>query len=200
MVNRVASASIKPYATGRIDQIPVEAKEPEEYYNSVRDQYLLLSNQFQDVQAKLADINKQLRVTLPFPEFDRLNKEKQRLGDIHRKLQQECSDMRSLVCAAGRDAWAATFYAVARRCLEPEIFRKIDREVKDLLGRNIQEIKIGEAQWSQTKRNSTQAREHRKRRGRAFRDNRPEGGHRLAWDGEKSAPQNRRGAGAKKYC
>jgi len=38
-IARTASHATKPSHTGRINDIPSWAREPEEYYNSIRDQY-----------------------------------------------------------------------------------------------------------------------------------------------------------------
>jgi hypothetical protein len=63
-IKRVASTSTRLSPTGRIDLIPENAREPEEYYNEIRDQYKLLADQLYDTELKLADINKQLRITI----------------------------------------------------------------------------------------------------------------------------------------
>lgn len=133
-ISRVASASTRPRANGRIDLIPSDAKEPEEYYNLIRDQYLAMSERFTSNQARLAELRQQ--------GFNRKDHEEYAaLAEQQTRLQTELTPLRHAVHAAGANAWGILFKEVARRVLDWDTFIKIENEVKALLGRPEYEIK-----------------------------------------------------------
>jgi hypothetical protein len=155
-IARVASASTRPHANGRIDLIPPDALEPEEYYNTIRDQYIAMNARQKSIQVRLTEINLELRATLPFGKFKPLDDERQRLAQQYTELQSACVRLRAEVRTSGKDAWAVTFYGIAKRVLGSETFKKLEYEVEALLGRPITEVEAGEGEWSAQKRVSKQ--------------------------------------------
>jgi hypothetical protein len=139
-IARVASASTRPRATGRIDLIPPDAKEPEEYYNTIRDQYFEMNARFQHNQARLTELKAQLRQNLPKYGYERANAEYVNLKPQQAKLQDELAHLRIAVHAAGANAYGIVFKEVAKRVLDSETIVKIAREVEALLGRPEHEI------------------------------------------------------------
>lgn len=168
-IARVASASTRPHANGRIDLIPDDAREPEEYYNTIRDQYLAMNARHKSIQQRLTELKTEMRQTLPFELFRALSQEREDLAKQFTELTPALVKLRSDVRLTGKDAWAVTFYGIARRVLGVETFKKLDREVEILLGRPITEVSQGEAEWSETKRASKQKGDRRNQARRQFR-------------------------------
>jgi len=156
-IARTASHATKPSRTGRINDIPSWAREPEEYYNSIRDQYRSLADQLAKAQASLTDVNEKLKATLPFKEYDHLRQHKERLAARHSLLQQQAGHYRALARAAGANAWGVVLYHVAQRLLPPEDFLVIEKEVQDILGRERFEIAKGDGELSEQTRESRRA-------------------------------------------
>ena len=171
-VARVASASTRPHANGRIDLIPEDAREPEEYYNTLRDQYLAMNQRHQDIRERLTAIKLKLRETMPYADFKKLLDEREALAGQYTELTSELVKLRADVRVSGKDAWAVTFYGIAKRFLDGETMKKIDREVGELLGRPMTEVQAGEAEWSDRTRASKQRGDRRQqaRRNRLERE------------------------------
>jgi len=168
-IARVASASTRPHPNGRIDLIPTDAREPEEYYNTIRDQYLAMNAQLKIIHARLTELKLQLRETLPFEKFGALKRERDQLAEQYSGLTEECKRLRADVRTSGKDAWAVTFYGIAKRILGTETFNKLDLEVKTLLGRPITEVAAGESEWSEQKRIAKQKGDRRNQMRRNMR-------------------------------
>lgn len=169
-IARVASAATRPRANGRIDLIPPDAREPEEYYNTIRDQYLAMNSQLKSIQARLTELKLEMRETLPFERFSTLKRERDRLAEQYTALTPECKNLRAAVRVSGKDAWAVTFYGIAKRVLGVETFKKIEFEVQNLLGRPITEVAAGEGEWSEQKKVSSQRGDRRNQMRRNFRN------------------------------
>jgi Iap family predicted aminopeptidase len=140
-IHRVASASTREHANGRIDMIPPNAREPEEYYNTIRDQYFAMNASFVRNQERLRVLKEQLRHTLPHHDYLRVNAEYNNLASRQTKMQDDLSNLRLIVHAAGSQAFGTVFKEVAKLVLDYETFVKICREVETLLGRPEHEIK-----------------------------------------------------------
>lgn len=169
-IARVASASTRPHANGRIDLIPENAREPEEYYNTIRDQYLLLNDQHGRTRQRLTEIKIELRATLPFEAYRALNEERERLAAQYSALTPQLVELRSLVRATGKDAWAVTFYNIAKRIIGVDAFIKLETEVELLLGRKITEVAKGEGEMSDRARISTQRGDNLRQRRKQMRE------------------------------
>jgi hypothetical protein len=178
-INRVGSHATKARGTGRIDDIPPWAREPEEYYNSIRDQYQALADQFADVQAQLAVINEKLRVTLPFKDFENLRLHKERLAARCTMLQEQAKAYRSLARAAGEKAWATVFYHCAQFVLGKDEFRRIEEQTKEILARPQFEIEAGRSDRSEAALENLRRKEKRQHRRHVFRARRQD--HALVW-------------------
>jgi hypothetical protein len=143
-LKRVGSHSTKAHPTGRIDDIPAWAADPEQYYNTLRDQYTNLINQLHKTEEQLVEINRKFKIRLPLKEFDHLRQHKERLGAIYAKLQSEVINLRPLVRALGAKSWTSVFYEVAFRLLNREDFKVIAAETRALLQRDQFEIRKGQ--------------------------------------------------------
>jgi hypothetical protein len=141
-VGRVASAATREHANGRIDLIPRDAQQPEEYYNTIRDQYFEMSAAFQKNQTRLTELRATLRQRLPRSEFERANAEYNNLAARQTKMQGELVDLRRTVHAAGANSYGIVFSEVAKRLLDFETFTKIRRETDTLIGRNQHEVTL----------------------------------------------------------
>lgn len=185
-INRVASASTREHATGRIDMIPAWAREPEEYYNSVKQQWEVLSSRMREIADQLAEINYKLKRQLPRNEFDFLRSEKIRLGTIYTDLQPEAVKIREIVRAAAMDSWANVFYHCASLMLSREVFSSIDKATQEMLGRSTTGINKGRSEFSEQKLAGTRRRENLQEKRQRFRDSVKSGDNRrLIWSDEK---------------
>jgi hypothetical protein len=183
-IERTGSHSTKASRTGRIDDIPPWAAEPEEYYNSIRDRWHLLHEQLMDAQEKLTAINEKLRLTLPFKEFEHLTQHKERLAQRARILQEQQSDYRAMARAAASHSWATVFIYVARKLLPLEDFKALEQEVMGLLNREeFGGIAKGNSEFSDEKRANQQASSQRRKRRVNWR--RQHGGSVLVWGDNK---------------
>jgi hypothetical protein len=188
-IDRVASHSTKARPSGRIDDIPAWAREPEEYYNSVRDQYRLLADQLAKIQHDLAAINEKMKVKagLPFKEFEHLRKHKERLAAKFTALKPQAGAYREIARAAGERAWASVFFHLAQMLLTPDDFRILLKETQELLGRNQVEITKGDGEYSEERREAIRRSEQRKKRRRRFRQH--HGGNVVVWSDNKPVQQ-----------
>jgi hypothetical protein len=151
-IDRVASHSTKPRPSGRIDDIPAWAQEPEAYYNSVRDQYRLLADQLAKIQHDLTVINEKMKASLPFKEYEHLRIHKERLAAKYSALQPQAGAYREIARAAGNRAWATVFFHVAHMLLTREDFQILLKETQELLGRDQVEVTKGEGEYSKEQR------------------------------------------------
>jgi vacuolar-type H+-ATPase subunit I/STV1 len=186
-IKRVGSHATKPRPSGRIDEVPAWAAEPEQYYNSVRDQYRLLADQLVKTQNALVEINAKLKETLPFKDYEHLRLHKERLGARYGELQEQASHYRSLARAAGEKAWSMVFYHVAERLLTPEDFRALRMETDEIIGRHMYEVKTGEGDKSEQVHENRNAHESRRRRRARWR--RHHGGSVTVWADNKPVKQ-----------
>jgi hypothetical protein len=177
---RVSSHATKPLASGRIDEIPPWAQEPEAYYNSVRDRYRSLAEQLTTAREKLTEINETLRNHLPFKEFEHLRQHKERLGARVVLLQEQASDYRVMARAAGEKAWMTVFYCVAEKLLSRDDLYAIRDETREILARDPVEVGGGQDAWTPGKRaNRAVNKKRRQRRARFQKSHGP--AERLVW-------------------
>ena len=140
-LERVASHATKPSATGRIDDIPKWAQEPEEYYNSLKEQYALMQDMLAQLTEEYSWTLKQLRNTLPFEEFKRLDEHRYQVNQLRQALQEESGGLRKAVVAAGQDAWGIVWRLCAQQRLDATTFAAIETEAGDLLGRRFDQTR-----------------------------------------------------------
>lgn len=183
-INRVASHATKPHGNGRIDEIPSWAREPEEYYNSIKQQYESIGTRLYQAREKVISIKQKLKQKLPWEEFNRLNHQLSHAQPLLIDLEKEASHLRGLARAAARNAWGAVFYYCAELLLDKETFFKINDEAKLILARPMQEIAPGHAEKSNKERaRLNRVGEMRKRRNKVH-DRRPGQQTRVVWDDE----------------
>jgi hypothetical protein len=138
---RTGSSSTRPMANGRIDMIPPDARAPEEYYRSIRDQYVAMNERFQANQRRLTELRAHLLRKLPLQEYEAVKAEYEALRPQQTVLQAELSRHRATVHAAGADAFGIVFKDIAKRILDNAVFMKIINEAEAVLGRPEHEIK-----------------------------------------------------------
>lgn len=169
-IKRAGSHSTKESRTGRIDAIPAWAQEPEDYYNSIRDQYRLLADQLIKLQTDLTEINIKLKVSLPRKEFDHLTQHRERLRARYTALQSQASSYRALARASAEKSWTTVFFYCAATLLKPEDFALLQKETRDILARPPQEINKGEGELTEQQRRIVRAGGQRQKRRRKFRE------------------------------
>jgi hypothetical protein len=168
-LRRTGSHATKEQRTGRIDTIPTWAQEPEQYYNSIKEQSQAVFSQFSYLQGRLTEINKEINSGVSKDQFFRLRAEKENLGEKYHALQIEAASYRELMRAAGLKAWTIAFYEMARRKLPPETFSMLIRETREIMGRSEYEIKKGQSEWTPEHREKVRQKTRRQEKRRAFR-------------------------------
>jgi hypothetical protein len=107
--NRVASHATKPSRRGIIRDIPAWAKEPEEYYNSLLEQHDTLMTRLHDTRERVIWLRKQLKATLPFETYERLQHELDFATPLLVDLEQQSGLSRAAVRSAANNAWGRCF-------------------------------------------------------------------------------------------
>jgi hypothetical protein len=146
--NRVASHATKPSRRGIIRDIPAWAKEPEEYYNSLLEQHDTLMTRLHDTRERVIWLRKQLKATLPFETYERLQHELDFATPLLVDLEQQSGLSRAAVRSAANNAWGAVFYFLAAKQLPGEIFRALDKATQELLQCQHQELAKGATERS----------------------------------------------------
>ena len=144
--NRVASHATKPSRRGIIRDIPAWASEPEEYYNTLLEQFDALTTRLHDTRERVIWLRRQLKASLPFETFTRLQHELDHAGPLLQELEQQSGLLRATVRAASNNAWGAVFYFLASERLPGDIFRDLDKATQELLQRPHQELDKGAAE------------------------------------------------------
>ena len=134
-IERSGSHATRPSATGRIDDLPSWAKEPEEYFNSINQQWQSIKQQTEKTKKELSDVNFRLKQTLAFADYERLACKRDDLADRVNELQQRSHDYRELVRAAAQNAYGTVFFYVAEKVLDLETVWKIQEQTREILGR-----------------------------------------------------------------
>jgi hypothetical protein len=134
-LERVASHSTKEHATGRIDNIPSWAKEPEEYYLSLRERVDSLTIQRDKAVAKMTAINQRLLKMLPHDEYRLLINQRGVASDYAKHFDSELREFREMLRAAAANSWSLVFYHCARMLLTDDEFMTITKETDSVLGR-----------------------------------------------------------------
>ena len=178
---RTGSHATKPFASGRVDGIPPWAAEPEEYYRNIRDQWRVLNDQLRECQDKLAQIRERLRTTLAKKEYDHVIRVRESLANRVGILQEEAGRYRSLVRQAGLHSWSATFYFCACKILSKEQLYQIADEAQAILGRRVNEVPKGQAEYTPGKRENVNQRKKHQQRRRDFHEHH-RGEDRVVWE------------------
>jgi hypothetical protein len=160
-LDRTGSHATKPSPTGRIDMLPSWAEEPEAYYNSLLERYNSLRAQRDQCQGQLEALNLKLKATLARKEYDHTMELKRALGERFGVLQHEISHYRMMVREASLKSWATTFYYCAKLKLDRDEFLFLCGEARGMLGRNEQEVKKGQAEFTDEQRASVVRHRHR---------------------------------------
>lgn len=151
-LKRVASHSTKESPTGLIKAVPAWAAEPEEYYNSLKEQYSILQEMIFQVLQDLRWVDLQLTNTLPFEEFKRHDERRTRLVGVLNHLKAESGELRVAVRAAGENAWGICWRLCAKRRLPVDLFATIEADAAALMGRNEFEMRSHENRSDEDKK------------------------------------------------
>lgn len=136
-IHRTGSHATKEYASGRIDAIPTWAKEPEEYYLSLRERVESVRHQLTAAQANMGQLTQKLKNQLPYAEYRIAQSQAAYWSDMCRALGQSLNNYTSLLRAAASNSWALVFYRCAEAHLAPDMLERISKDTTDLLGRPI---------------------------------------------------------------
>ncbi len=130
-LKRTGSHANRPFANGRIDDLPSWAQEPEEYFNSLRQQYEMKMDCIK-VAHKLVLELKTAKGTHPL-------KSVQQRYDVALSelatLQKEAQLLKQLAHGASTNAWGMVFYVCCKELLDRDLFAKIEQEVTTILRR-----------------------------------------------------------------
>ena len=166
-LERTGSHATKPSPTGRIDMLPAWAQEPEAYYNSLLERYNSLRAQLDHCQEQLAALKLKLKATLPRKDYDHAIEVRRGVSERYGILQRELGQYRLMVREASLKSWATTFYHCAKLKLNRDDFGALCTDTKEMLGRNMQVVGAGQAEFTAEQREAL----IRRRRRQDFRGN-----------------------------
>jgi hypothetical protein len=136
-IQRVASHATKESPTGRIEDLPSWAREAEEYFNSLNQQFDSLRHQREAAEVKLRGINDKLRVGVPANvDLSHVKRERERVAAQLVELQRESARFRVITREAAVNAWGAVYYHCAQMILDRETRIKIEDACRGFLARN----------------------------------------------------------------
>lgn len=164
-IARVSSHATKGSPTGRVDDLPPDVQEAENYYASLRDQWEKIQDELHTLSNEVHDLKQRLRSTLPHQEFRRVRDTLDRKAERLVMLQRESGDMRAMARAASHESWGALWMFCAQKVLDHKTFMRIDDEVAAWMARPHQEIGKGSGEESAHQRTrNNRAGKLRKRR------------------------------------
>jgi hypothetical protein len=169
-LKRIGSASTRPSRRGIIRDVPAWAKEPEEYYNSLLEQYDQMTDQLHDLRERVIWLKKQLKARLPFETFKQLKDELDFAGPRLSELEINVGQLRTITRAAAVNAWGTVFYKCAELILDRETFLRIDDQAKEILQRQCQELGKAHSEKSRETKKAENRKTQLKRRRKTFRD------------------------------
>jgi hypothetical protein len=148
-MNRTGSHSTKGSRTGIVYDIPPDAQEAEEYYNSLKEQWGILTDELHTISQDVHALKIKLRSTMPMEEYKKSAYSHDMKVERKLEIEKRCSELRPMVRAAAEKSWHTLFYHVAREMLDPEKFEKIYQNSIDFLERKIHGINVGNSELSQ---------------------------------------------------
>lgn len=110
---RTASHATKPLASGRVDILPPKARELEIIYNEHKEQVVQLEKSLAAAASR---------------------RQKNR-------IKSEIGRARGMARSVGEEAYATTFYVLAALRMPNELFRELDIETRNAMGRLRHELK-----------------------------------------------------------
>lgn len=171
-IDRTGSHSTKPSRRGIINLVPDWAREPEEYYRNLKEQFDFQTTVLAESSEKLTWIKERLKNTLPFEEYKRLSSELEIAKTKKLSAEKWLSDNRALIRAIGFHAWGSVFRFAAKDILDMKTFQKIDAVAAELLNRDIEEIKKSHGERNPEYRKVHNRKRELKSRRNAFRERR----------------------------
>jgi len=129
-ITRTASHATKPFATGRVEVLPVEARPWEEVYLAFKEQYDTALNKLDDAFVRLREIDRKLLSTLPAEVFAQTVRIRRLYGDEVTHYKAVVAGLRRDCESASRNSLAYCFMMAAQRVLTDEQY-KICRQSAD---------------------------------------------------------------------
>lgn len=134
-LKRTGSHATRPFANGRIDDLPPWAREPEEYYQSIKKQWDSILEQLHLARERVHDAKIRMRSSLPKIEYERINFKYEHDKRILLELEEKSKDYRMIARAAAKNSFGIVYKFCADRILDHETKTKLENEVQELLGR-----------------------------------------------------------------
>jgi hypothetical protein len=134
-LNRTGSHATRPLSNGSFSELPSWAKEPEEYFNTIKQQWESILEQLHRARETAHATKLKLKNTLPRQEYDRLIFKYEHEKTLLLELERSSGDYRALVRAAALNAFGTVYMLCADRILDVETKMKLEKEVKEILGR-----------------------------------------------------------------
>jgi hypothetical protein len=130
---RVASSSTKPYAGGRVEVLPPEAKPWEEIYLSLFEQYEIIVQIINDINDRISEVNLKALDHLPWRDIERIAIDRNLLIVSRNQHTQLLGSVRRAIHNVRNNAFGACFLEVARHRLTNEQFQAILDDVKPII-------------------------------------------------------------------
>lgn len=137
---RVASHSTKGFANGRVEVLPPEAQTLEIVYSDMKEQFDVSLAQWRETQAEIEDVKFRLHGMKPGREADTLKERLRTLGFKLNAINTAMGEHRKLARDAGERAFSTCFMFIAERTLPKEVFKRIDIETEQMMGRRRHEV------------------------------------------------------------
>lgn len=163
-IERVASHSTKEHRTGRIDMVPTWAREPEEYYNAMRDRWSSLAEQLLKCETELQQINEKLKTTLPIRDYQFTIERQRAEREKYNSLKNSVAEYRSIARAASEHSVASVFMELARKQLDKDVFSNLMEDTKNILGRPLVPIGKGGADLTDEQKHRLRRKESQQRK------------------------------------
>jgi hypothetical protein len=134
-IHRTGSHSTMPAATGRVDLMPQWAQPPEEYYNTLREQFGLLVVYVSDLQEQIAPYTQALKRPLHPNEFENIRQVHDEYGYLIDILNKQIVALRPIVLAADMVSRDALSWHVAKGhgYINPDDVELVKNKVIDLI-------------------------------------------------------------------
>lgn len=135
-IPRKGSFSTRGSRGGRVDTLPPEAQPHEQAFLELRRQYEGLERQRREIHADRERLFAERRnPATSAARSKEIRGELQQLEGKHHANKSERSHLRRTLKYAGLLPFAIVFYYVAERRLSDDLFKELDRETRELMGR-----------------------------------------------------------------
>ena len=133
-IGRSGSASTRGAANGGL-VAPRDAEQAEAYFNSIRERFDRISSLAAETRQRIAEIHRRLGLRPPPAEAAKLRQELKERTEMRPDLELEHARYGMLAKVAALNAFGATFYEIARRKIDPVLFKAMTYETEMMLNR-----------------------------------------------------------------